>query len=201
MKSLVIIKTQKGSVSIILALVLSVFALIIIAQAPGDFKALNKLHKNIKESQLVENEIYQIANLVKNSFDVGQMDSACSSTGGNAYEKKVFMGNVLCIPKNQGLCIGSGVNKICVSTTVENMNWKSGSLSNVNIKKYNESKSSIGASETQTRLVVPNTTNTDFWKTCSAPAICLRLVICSAGQTNCTLEEAQAIQTIRLGDF
>ena len=75
-------------------------------------------------------------------------------------------------------------------------------ISGVTEIKEHEEKSPTTNTELHTvnRISVPNTSN-PLWRSCSSPNVCVRIVLCPEDMDDCTLSEAQAVQTIRLGDL
>lgn len=214
-----LLKNEKGFGSLVLVLGVTSVASLMIIQLSVSFQANRNLHRKVAQKSRTHRHLQGLAQKVKRSFDMAQIDPTCASIGPN-FQPVTLTGStaanpkILCIHQSNGLCITDeamlgGPTPICVNTSVRAFNWQApttgtGSggggtpISYGTISGSPPIGATFGAASRRNRIVIPNVAN-NIWKACAAPANCIRLEMCPIGQRNCTNAADIVTQVIRLG--
>ena len=196
-----ILANQNGSLSLLVALGVASVCAVMILQMSAAYNGVHKLHSDRREHSRHSLATQKLALQIKQSYLMGKIDPTCASQSGLSPEK--INGTVYCLPKSGKICVQEGderESKICLATDPALLRWDStqGKASESPPPKSTGSGGK-GQSRVQNQIVVPAPGASPLARSCQPPAACLRLVICAESVTTCTIKNAEAMQTIRLG--
>ncbi len=209
-----ILTNQSGSISILIALgVVSVGALLVF-QLSSSFQTVNRLQTAQKSRGNIDVAMQRLGLTIKHGYDLAQTYGDCNKVGIGKKEMKTIKVNNLkiCIANKKSLCVEHGEqsdtpDNLCLSLAPEMLDWTGGSQSSGVASRQSDS---IKKSEnrggkksdlpdplvSRNKIEIPPALN----KSCDKPGDrCIRLVLCSGGETTCSLADAKATQIVRLG--
>lgn len=198
-------QSERGAISLILAATVLSVSLVVLYQVSFSNSALNQMHSRSKGNYVISQARLSLAQVLRNAYNLGQLNPTCSES----IERENFMmmryaGATLCIPR-KGLCarikLGEEASaEYCASTNQELMDWETNSGS-TRPRLFRRNAFHVQAGEEVNRITVPKISNANYWRSCDAPATCVRLVVCPEGRSNCSLNQAVSIQVVRLGSL
>jgi hypothetical protein len=189
---------QKGMISLVLAGTIAIIISMVMGQVVLNQLNANTIHASSRTQIDINLRLKALALRYKEAFNQSQVNTTCPGS----LERRTRNGGQFCLPSGTSLCTNltkviNGreiVDSACTSMRVADVRWDDGTSGNQPLAV--EAPSSI-TSGVRNRIRVPALTN-PLWQSCQAPNVCLRVILCPPGVTDCRINNAQAYQIIRL---
>lgn len=208
MKSL--LHNQSGAMSVLIALAVASVGALLVFQLSSSFQIVNRLQATQKSRAGVTQAMQRLATQLKHAYDLGKIYSNCQSVDGRVNLVRFNLdGTVLCLPHRRVLCVqntgyGDDLDNACLSLEGEALNWRDTSMGTGGRGRTVATVSREDGNGVRNRINIPSPPtggdpDTELRKSCRAPAFCVRMVLCGDGDRNCSLQEAKAVQVLRIG--
>lgn len=197
-----ILANQNGSVSLLIAMGVACICAVMIMQMSAAYNGVHKLHSDRRELSRHSLATQKLALQIKQSYLLGKLDPTCGAHSGLNAQK--INGAVYCLPNSGKVCAQEGMIKdamICLAMDPQSLSWDTpmNTASGGSTTTKSAGTTGYAKSRVQNQITVPAPGTSPLERSCTPPATCLRLVVCSDSTAACTLKNADAIQTIRLG--
>ncbi len=200
--------SQKGSISLILTLFVAIIGALSILNMSGKADRISQQHSRERTLEEFQSPVRQIAQEIKQSFHMAQMSSTCPLEGGRVIFRRINVNGIhFCVPISGAYCIGGSrdtENRFCASASVRSLNWSQ--TSSGTSAGSAEGSGSGGSSRTgsrrgrSNRITIPSSAS-NLWRSCQAPSVCVRIVLCKAGVSSCNSSSAARTQVVRIGSL
>lgn len=199
------IKNERGSVTILFALGIICVGSLVVLQMSNVYQGVHLLHAAQKQQFSTAQALKVLALQMKQNYNLAKIDADCSGSHLTGMIRKEINGAAFCLPQTEKLCVditneeSGDVSTVCASTRTEALRWNEGAT---DAKTINELPKQLNSSSVvRNKITVPTSTDAPPWRSCAAPAACVRLVLCPMGQDNCSLGNSVAQQIVRFGNI
>lgn len=192
---------ERGSISVIISLIVLTVGAALIYQIPNMQKGLNTLHRQQKASTTSMEHLDLITEKIKQKYYLAATDPSCSS---KELTRQKISGAFFCLPKSGQTCIVlnefNSQSSVCAITSPPSLKWTFHTYSPRNSPK-NISNRKANRAHTSNRITIPDKSS-KIWKNCDSPtSICLRVAVCGVDVSPCRESKVVAERIIMLKKF
>ncbi len=197
------LRNNQGSFTLLMVMGVVCIGALMVIQSSSYFIGINQHHKSLRVRNNIDQVMGALAQRIKHSYNLAQLDPSCASAGAG-FVSRTIPGGQICVP-SQGLCITSpGISEsqtpFCASIGVNQMNWSYQPSVPITAGQSTGVSVPLTGQDRMTDFVIPGINNS-LWKSCTYPNVCVRILLCPLGNTDCQLNNAEAIQVVRLGSL
>jgi len=207
---------QKGSISMLMVVMVIAFSAIILMQIPQALNNLNFTASYKKDIILDKLHLNNLARMIKAKHDLYKLDPTCTSVSAITHNPKVVNGLGICMPVGD-FCSSSLTNNTslnpmltqCIRTDSNSLDWQK--ITNTPVPPSKVAKGNnyiLGSSSTQFNFAnkavsinIPLQTDTSVWRECASVAGCVKLSLCPLGKTSCSQNQVETEIVVKLDNL